>query len=249
MTAASRPDPGSGRRGLHGHVVDQLGHLIVAGELAAGDALVPEAIAARYGVSRTVVRETFRVLEAKGLISARPNIGTRVRPVADWNLLDPDVIMWRAHAPDALRGQLRELLELRSAIEPLAARLVARRATSGTHATLAAACDAMAAAADASDFAAFTQADVQFHTAMLAASGNDMLARLATVVAAALRVRGDLFPLARTISAEVLTLHRDLVDAITTGAEDRAESVMRRILAEADHDIDATLNPPPLTRE
>ncbi|CAM5383101.1 Vitamin B12 import ATP-binding protein BtuD [Streptomyces alboniger] len=62
---------------------------------------VPEEIGQRFEVSRTVVRESLRVLEAKGLVSARPNVGTRVRPVSDWNLLDPDIIEWRAFGPSA----------------------------------------------------------------------------------------------------------------------------------------------------
>jgi len=235
------PSLSSGRRGLHGQIVQELGHMIVAGDLAVGELLVPEAIAERYGVSRTVVRETLRVLEAKGLISARPNVGTRVRPVADWNLLDPDVIMWRAHAPNDLRRQLRELLELRGAIEPLAARLAARNVSADGRAVLAAAYGSMRAAADAQDFSAFTKADVQFHGALLAASGNGMLDRLSAVVAAALRARGDLFPLAREVSPEALALHGQLLDAVGAGDEDAAEQIMRGLLREADHNIADTL--------
>src|SRR5579884_435570 len=111
-------------RGLHGQLVQQLGQMIVAGDLGADRPLVPEEIGQRFEVSRTVVRESLRVLEAKGLVSARPNVGTRVRPVADWNLLDPDIIEWRAYGPQR-DDQRRELCELRWTIEPLAARLAA----------------------------------------------------------------------------------------------------------------------------
>ncbi len=46
--------------------------MIVSGDLGADRPLVPEEIGQRFEVSRTVVRESLRVLEAKGLVSARP---------------------------------------------------------------------------------------------------------------------------------------------------------------------------------
>lgn len=112
-----RRSTGSRGRGLHGQLVQQLGQMIVSGDLGADRPLVPEEIGQRFEVSRTVVRESLRVLEAKGLVSARPNVGTRVRPVSDWNLLDPDIIEWRAFGPQR-DDQRRELNELRWTIEP-----------------------------------------------------------------------------------------------------------------------------------
>ena len=124
MGRVGRRAAGSRGRGLHGQLVQQLGQMIVSGDLGADRPLVPEEIGQRFEVSRTVVRESLRVLEAKGLVSARPNVGTRVRPVSDWNLLDPDIIEWRAFGPQR-DDQRRELCELRWTIEPLAARLAA----------------------------------------------------------------------------------------------------------------------------
>jgi Transcriptional regulators len=57
---------GSRGRGLHGQLVQQLGQMIVSGDLGADRPLVPEEIGQRFEVSRTVVRESLRVLEAKG---------------------------------------------------------------------------------------------------------------------------------------------------------------------------------------
>ena len=54
-----------------------------------------EELAAEFGVSRTAVREAVRLLSAKGLTVSRPKIGTKVRPRADWNMLDPDVLRWQ----------------------------------------------------------------------------------------------------------------------------------------------------------
>ncbi len=163
-------------RGLHGQLVQQLGQMIVAGELGADRPLVPEEIGHRFEVSRTVVRESLRVLEAKGLVSARPNVGTRIRPVQEWNLLDPDVIEWRAQGP--LRGdQARELAELRQAFEPLAAHLVAERGGAlpeAVRARLGELADMLAESAAALDAPAYARIDAEFHALLLQATDNRM---------------------------------------------------------------------------
>jgi len=117
------------RRGLHGEVVHRIGLMIMRGELRPGDPLPAESeLSGDQPVSRTVLRESVKVLAAKGLVEARPKIGTRVRARSDWNLLDPDVLAWRLEAsPDGVF--LRNVVELRRIIEPEAARLAAERAT------------------------------------------------------------------------------------------------------------------------
>ena len=85
------------RRGLHGEVVHTIGLQIVGGSIQPGDPLPPEdELTSNLAVSRTVLREAVRVLAAKGLVEARPKIGTRVRARSEWNILDPDVLSWRA---------------------------------------------------------------------------------------------------------------------------------------------------------
>ena len=179
-------------RGLHGQLVQQLGQMIVAGELGADRPLVPEEIGQRFEVSRTVVRESLRVLEAKGLVSARPNVGTRIRPVHEWNLLDPDVIEWRALGP--LRTQqARELVELRLAFEPLAAQLVAGRHTElaeSTRARLTELAEILAEASSVGDLPGYHRADAELHALLLRATENRMLEHLACVVFGALEITG-----------------------------------------------------------
>ncbi|MGO8134351.1 FadR/GntR family transcriptional regulator, partial [Rhizobium ruizarguesonis] len=47
-----------------------------------------------YGVSRTVIRESLKVLESKGLFRGKPRIGTTVCDKDDWNILAADVLEW-----------------------------------------------------------------------------------------------------------------------------------------------------------
>ena len=90
------------RRGLHGQLADTIGRRILSGELAEGQILDVEKFESDFNVSRTVVREATKVLSAKGLLDARPRVGTYVRPRASWNLLDSDVMVWRAEKSPAL---------------------------------------------------------------------------------------------------------------------------------------------------
>jgi DNA-binding FadR family transcriptional regulator len=87
------------RRGLQGSIVEALGCDIISGRIKPGEIIVPERIGGVYEVSRTVVREALNTLVAKGLVFARPQSGTRACRIEQWNLLDPDVLRWRAANP------------------------------------------------------------------------------------------------------------------------------------------------------
>jgi DNA-binding FadR family transcriptional regulator len=228
------------RRGLHGELVAQLGQAIAVGTFAEGDVLAPESIGERFGVSRTVVREALRVLEAKGMVTARPNTGTKVRPAGDWNLLDPDVIAWRASG-ESDDEQTRQLLELRTAFEPYAARLAARHGTPATAARLREAVEAMAAALVGRDIPAFTRADLDFHGALLGASHNGLFDQLSATVAAALRLREGVLIGADHVSKEAVEWHARVVAAIEAGDEAAAEATMRTMLDEVAHELDEHL--------
>ncbi len=93
-----RDDPAF-ERNIYSQLAGRLGQEIVAGLYPAGS-LLPNAqeMCARFSVSRTALREAYSILSAKGLIVARPKIGTRVRPKAEWNLLDPEVLAWHLAA-------------------------------------------------------------------------------------------------------------------------------------------------------
>jgi DNA-binding FadR family transcriptional regulator len=221
---------GGGRgRGLHGQLVQQLGQMIVSGDLGADRPLVPEEIGQRFEVSRTVVRESLRVLEAKGLVSARPNVGTRVRPVSDWNLLDPDIIEWRAFGPQR-DDQRRELSELRWTIEPLAARLAAGHGREDIQQRLGDMVEIMSHAITQGDGITFSQADVEFHSLLIQLAGNRMLEHLSGIVSAALQVSGGPVTGCDRPTEASLASHARIADALATGDSHAAESAMRQLL-------------------
>jgi DNA-binding FadR family transcriptional regulator len=96
---ASEPGPGPKARDkalrLHGTIARKLGISIVSGRVKPGELLNGEiASSEQFEVSRTAYREAVRILAAKGLVDARPKVGTRVTAQSQWNLLDPDVLDW-----------------------------------------------------------------------------------------------------------------------------------------------------------
>jgi DNA-binding FadR family transcriptional regulator len=224
-----RRTAGSRGRGLHGQLVQQLGQMIVSGDLGADRPLVPEEIGQRFEVSRTVVRESLRVLEAKGLVSARPNVGTRVRPVSDWNLLDPDIIEWRAFGPQR-DDQRRELSELRWTIEPLAARLAAGHGREDVQQRLGGMVEIMGHALAQGDGLTFSRADAEFHSLLIQLAGNRMLEHLSGIVSAALQVSGGPVTGCDRPTEASVSHHAHIAEALASGDAHAAESAMRRLL-------------------
>jgi GntR family transcriptional regulator, galactonate operon transcriptional repressor len=214
------------KRRVHHGLVQALACTILAGEIGAGEALPNEAIlCARHRVGRNALREAIKVLTAKGLVSARPRTGTTVCDSSRWKLLDADLIAW-GWSTHAYRDFIAGLTEARLAIEPAAAALAAERATPTAIAAIA---DACAGIADA-DGSRHVAADVRFHQAVLAASGNAVFAQLGQTLSAALLAAFE-----RTRHRLSLTegerLHRRVLDAIVLRDPDRAHEAMRALLA------------------
>ena len=225
--------------GLHAGVLDQLGMLIASGELSEGETLSIESLETRFGVSRSVVRETIRVLESMGMLTSRRRVGLTVAARDSWNVFDPRVIRWRL-AGDDRETQLTSLSELRHGFEPVAAALAAKRATPEQCGLLTGAVMDMAVHGKSGDLQAYLDADIRFHSTLLAASGNEMLAALSGVVAEVLTGRTHHHLMPTTPNPTAIRLHGDVAQAVQAGDPTAAEQAMRDIIAEA---ADAIRNP------
>ncbi|RKT12207.1 DNA-binding FadR family transcriptional regulator [Streptomyces sp. 1114.5] len=220
-------------RGLHRQAVEVIGEQIVRGTYAPGDSLHPDRIEQELGVSKTVVREALRVLASKGLIDSRQKRGTFVRPRADWNLLDSDLLRWQGRGiPD--EAFLDNLGEVRGIVEPAGARLAAERRDEADLAALEDALDQMAAAG--SDAHAAVEADLAFHRALLAAAHNELLTRMEVVIEAGLRVRDHIVHSADN-SADAVPAHRAVLDAVRAQDADAAARAVEELLAQAAADL------------
>jgi DNA-binding FadR family transcriptional regulator len=198
------------------------------------------ALSEQFGVSRTVVREAIKVLASKGLLETRPKVGTQVRLRRYWNLLDSDVLAWRYEVgPD--EGFLEDLSEVREIIEPSGAGLAAERATTGEVADILAWCDRMEAAA-AEDGDDYIDADMAFHTAILDACHNDLLAQLSDTITMALRLSRRLTVSVPGSSLAAMPAHWAVARAIGDHDRRAAECAMRELLRATAADIERALH-------
>src|SRR5690348_10517589 len=127
LSLATPGAPRSRALRIHGAIAQRIGMAIVSGDYAPGDVLDGEVAASeQLSVSRAAYREAVRILAAKGLVDARPKIGTRVNPLSKWNWLDPDILEWIFQS-EPERAVLDGLFALRDLVEPGAAALAAHR--------------------------------------------------------------------------------------------------------------------------
>ena len=213
----------------YGRVLDAVGTAIVSGEWPAGHHATVDGLVASSGVSRSIVREVTREAAAAGLLSASPRVGLRVLPRSGWDLLDLRVVRWRLRVGDR-EAQLRELRELRVAVEPEAAALAALRRGSDEVASLAEAAAALEPASAAGDEQGFLAADQRFHRALLRASGNAMLAGLGALIDTALEDRALVERHGLGAAPLDVRLHADVASAVAAGSAEHARSSMRRIV-------------------
>jgi GntR family transcriptional regulator, galactonate operon transcriptional repressor len=231
-----RRDGSAFERNLHSQLAGQLGREIVAGVYPPGS-LLPNAaeMCARFSVSRTALREAYSRLSAKALIVARPKIGTRVRPNADWNLLDPEVLAWHLQARPT-EHFVGHLFVLRQMIEPAAAALAA---SSASRATIDRIADAYGRMDQFKNGAGdLIGADLDFHMAILEATENPFLAALGGMIQAALECTFQLsWQGAARIQDDRLLQHRAIFEAIRDRASDLARDRMAELLRDSIGDV------------
>jgi DNA-binding FadR family transcriptional regulator len=213
---------------------------IVRGEHMPGEMLPGEAAVARaFGISRGVARECIRGLEERGLVVVKHGRGATVNDDAHWDVLSPDVL---SALLESHRGVevLNDYLECRRILEIEAAELAARRVTSEGLAALTGALERMTTSAARTHLNAaaedvFHAADIDFHRAVIAATGNRALARMTEPTHRALaQARGPLarpqFRFEQSIPEHERIL-RAIADRDPTGARD----AMRAHLLTVEH--------------
>jgi DNA-binding FadR family transcriptional regulator len=182
----------------------------------------------RLKVSRTVLRESMKVLAAKGLVDVRPKVGIRIRPRADWNLVDPDLLAWQQEA-GVDSGFIRNLSEVRLVAETAAAELAAMRAKAEDLMRIREAYERMEAASK--NRAAYAAADIEFHSALFAACHNDLLQQMSSTIQHALR--GTHRFTAHLRPDIGLPMHKAVADAIMNRDAAGARRKMEKLVVES----------------
>ncbi|QCI96022.1 FadR/GntR family transcriptional regulator [Novosphingobium sp. EMRT-2] len=211
-------------------IVETLGRAIVAGEYADRPLPIEADISEQFKASRSVTREAIKMLTAKGLIASRPRLGTRVAPERDWNFLDPDVLRWLLSRGLSL-DLLAEFTAFRSAIEPQAASLAIRRNDPEAITRIGEAAERMTTRGISQEDA--LQADIDFHVAILLASGNRFMIQCRDLVETALRFSIRLTNRQKGVATADSDAHRTIANAIAAGDAERAVSASRDLLNEA----------------
>ncbi len=212
----------------HGSVLDALGLRIASGALAPGAVRTLADLEAEYGVSRTVVREAVRVLEAMGMLASRRRVGLTVTPVSSWSALDTRLIGWQLASPER-DHQIVVVNELRSAVEPIAARLAAERGSPAQREELMALAERLESLGHAGrgDSAEYLEVDIAFHDLILDMSGNLMLAANKPAIAAVIAGRSEMGLTPALPYDRALHNHIETARAISRADPDAAESHTR----------------------
>lgn len=139
-------------------VFNTLRQSILTGELKPGERLMEIHLADKLGVSRTPIREAIRKLELEGLVTMIPRRGAEVAQITE--------------------KSLKDVLEVRRALDALCAELACDRISAEEEMQLKKACDEFAQATVTKDATVIARADVAFHDIIVQATGNRRLVQL-----------------------------------------------------------------------
>jgi DNA-binding FadR family transcriptional regulator len=243
---AAAAHPGRKSLRLHGTIARDIGVLIVSGRYRPGHILDGEVEASEQRkVSRTAYREAMRILSAKGLVNSRPRVGTRVSPLEQWHLLDPDVLSWAFSGepePEVLHG----LFELRTIVEPAAAALAATRRNQKHLDSMRRALDAMALHTLSTEEGRI--ADQEFHAALLRATANPFIVSLTNGVTAAVNALTEFKQRIAPLKRDPVPDHLRVYDAIAAKNPERARDAMAELIRLAIMDTPIKQRPKPASQ-
>lgn len=177
---------------------------ILTGQLKPGERLTEIRLGKLMGTSRTPIREAIRKLELEGLVTLTPGSGARVAKFSE--------------------KELRDILEVRCALEMLSARLASQRITDEEREELKKSCERFRATCNKGDKLKIAEADIQFHDIIISAARNQKLTELVNRLSDNIyRYR---FEYIRDESAyeRLILEHDELCGAIVRGETELAEN-------------------------
>ncbi|MBS7009815.1 GntR family transcriptional regulator [Anaerostipes sp.] len=189
-------------------VFNTLRQAIITGEFVPGERLMEIALANRLGVSRTPVREAIRKLELEGLVVMIPRKGAEVARITE--------------------KDLRDVLEVRSSLEELAAGLATDRLDDEAREKISAALENFREAITTGDNPKIADCDVEFHDAVFEATQNKRLIQIINNLREQIyRYRLE-YVKDTEYHAVLLKEHEELVDAMFGGNKTAAQEIMKR---------------------
>ena len=187
-------------------VFNTLRQAILRGELKPGERLMEIQLANKLGVSRTPIREAIRKLELEGLVLMIPRKGAEVAEITE--------------------KSLRDVLEVRRALEELAVELVCEKITDEQIQDLKDAAEEFKESLKDGDITRIAEADVKFHDVIYMATDNQKLIQLLNNLREQMyRYRVEYLKRS-DFHQQLIDEHEEIIETIESGQKDRAVQVV-----------------------
>ena len=209
------------RRSLHDELLARLRDLIIDGELVPGEKVPEKDLCARFGVSRTPLREALKVLANEGLVTLTPNRGATV---SELTIED-----------------LEETFPVMGALEALSGEMAALRITDGEIAAIRKLHEAMVAHHQRGELAPYFKLNQKIHEAILEAAGNPTLAGLHRSLAGRVRRARYVANMSAERWAKAVAEHEEILAALEARAPEGLGIILKRHLANTFETVRETL--------
>ena len=200
-------------------VFNTLRQAILRGELKPGERLMEIQLANKLGVSRTPIREAIRKLELEGLVLMIPRKGAEVAEITE--------------------KSLRDVLEVRRALEELAVELVCEKITEEQIQDLKDAAEEFKESLESGDITRIAEADVKFHDVIYMATDNQKLIQLLNNLREQMyRYRVEYLKRS-DFHQQLIDEHEEIIETIECGQKDRAVQV---VCQHVDNQVEAVMD-------
>ena len=183
-------------------VFNTLRTAILTGQLKPGERLMEVHLANQLGVSRTPIREAIHKLELEGLVIMIPRRGAEVARITEKNLKD--------------------VLEVRRALDALSVELACDRITESDVKRLYEACQEFERAVKKKDASVIAQADVALHDIIVEATGNRRLQQLVNNLAEQMYRYRFVYIQEESQHDMLVAEHREIYESIASRDKERA---------------------------
>jgi len=198
------------RRSLHDELIDRLREMIVMGDLEPGTKVPEQALAIKFGVSRTPLREALKVLASEGLITLTPNKGATISALT--------------------LEDLEEAFPIMGALEALAGELACRRITDEEIANLHRLHDQMIAHYQAEEMPEYFRCNQEIHNQILKAADNATLSSMYAGLSGQVRRARYVANISTHRWAQAVAEHEEIITALAARDGARLSEILKRHL-------------------
>ncbi|MBQ9929074.1 MAG: GntR family transcriptional regulator [Lachnospiraceae bacterium] len=188
-------------------VFNTLRKAILTGQLKPGERLMEVHLANKLGVSRTPIREAIRKLELEGLVIMIPRRGAEVAQITE--------------------KSLKDVLEVRRALDVLSVELACERITQEGMEELEKACQEFAGATKGKDASVIAMADVKLHDIIVDATGNQRLKQLVNNLSEQMYRYRFVYIKDESQHEKLIAEHREIYEGILAKDKERAATAAR----------------------